>query len=94
VKSTAYPDSHPEMARADLLVARLIVWEGTVHVDKFRSQIKAYSNALKESIDYALRNTKWRYQIWKLRPGVDEGKHKLEVGLFAKYPPTSGVDDS
>ncbi|KAF2823261.1 hypothetical protein CC86DRAFT_469099 [Ophiobolus disseminans] len=72
------------MARGDLIVARLIVWEGAVPADKFRSQIQALTKALKESIDYTLRNTPWRYQIWKTRPSADEGKHRLEIHI--KHP--------
>lgn len=80
------------MTREDLLVARLIVWEGSVPGERFRSHIKAHTDALKDSINYTMRNTKWRYQIWKTRPVADGVKHQLEVSLFAKSHPKSGAD--
>lgn len=69
------------MTRGDLIIARLIVWEGTLPVDTFRKKIQEYTNALRFVIDKALENTQWRYQIWRLRTGATTDQQRLEVCL-------------
>ena len=72
------------MPRDDVIVVRLIVWEGEIPASEFRRQVKEYYEALQKSINYTMRATNWRCQIWKTRPGEVEGRYKLEVGKRAQ----------